>query len=142
MSLQRHAEAEGDVIRGYQAYAKIRIKQINTHNETERLKISEINDQDDDKNKNDVDDDDNTEFWKSVSHHTPEDRVAIASQTLKAKKINEKSREENVKPDWIPKLFNNEGKPYNINQAKVRFHLNDEDDREKIILEVSIYRCV
>lgn len=47
---------------------------------------------------------------------------------------------ERTRPKYVPKLFSPEGRPYNVNQAKVSFTLNDEDDRERIILEVAAYR--
>jgi protein TilB len=40
----------------------------------------------------------------------------------------------------VIKLFAPDGRPYNINQAKVPFKLNDDDDPNFVILEVSIYR--
>ncbi|XP_023248538.1 protein tilB [Copidosoma floridanum] len=45
------------------------------------------------------------------------------------------------RPDkYVPKLFSPEGKPYNINQPKIGFRLNDEDDRDNVTLEVALYR--
>lgn len=40
------------------------------------------------------------------------------------------------------KLFDSKGKPYNINQPKVSFKLNEEEDRDHIILEIALYRYV
>lgn len=86
------------------------------------------------KDSNDEDD----EFWSAPSHHTPEDRIAIAKKSMdkhKGSKFVEKTPQK-----YVPKLFSPAGKPYNINQPKVPFVLNDEDDRENIILDVGVYK--
>lgn len=44
------------------------------------------------------------------------------------------------KNERVLKMFSPEGRPYNVNQAKVAFKLNDEDDRDNIILDVAIYK--
>ncbi|CAG5080944.1 Similar to lrrc6: Protein tilB homolog (Danio rerio) [Cotesia congregata] len=143
-ALQRYAEIEGDVIRGYWDYCKIRKKQIDSFNQREKLMITEVpsglqgaNEEYQDQ---DQDQDDNSKFWNSKSYHTPEDRVAIANKTLEiAEKKNKKKDNKLEKKKYIPKLFNSEGRAYNINQAKVSFTLND-DDRDNIVLEISLYR--
>ncbi|KAH0535825.1 hypothetical protein KQX54_019558 [Cotesia glomerata] len=149
-ALQRYAEIEGDVIRGYWDYCKIRKKQIDSFNQREKLVITEVpsglqgangeyQDQDNEEYR-DQDQDDNSKFWNSKSYHTPEDRVAIANKTIEiAEKKNKKKDNKLNKNKYIPKLFNCEGRAYNINQAKVSFTLND-DDRDNIVLEISLYR--
>lgn len=77
-------------------------------------------------------------FWNAPSYHTPEDRVAIAKKAMERNEKNENKEEETKK--YVPKLFNPEGKAYNVNQPKVAFLLNDEDDRENVILEVALYK--
>jgi hypothetical protein len=54
------------------------------------------------------------------------------------KKNNKDSEQQKKK--YIPKAFSPEGKPYNINQPKIKFRLNDEDDRENITLDVALYK--
>lgn len=46
----------------------------------------------------------------------------------------------NDRPKRALKLFASDGRPYNMNQAKVPFKLNDEDDPDYVVLEVSVYR--
>ncbi|XP_008551275.1 dynein axonemal assembly factor 11 [Microplitis demolitor] len=134
-ALQRYAEIEGDVIRGYWDYSKIRKKQIERFNQRDKLTITEINEN------SDADEEvENSNFWNSKSYHTPEDRIAIAEKTIEiAEKKNGKKNDRPDKTKFVPKLFNSEGRAYNINQAKVSFTLND-DDRDNIILEVILYK--
>lgn len=78
-------------------------------------------------------------FWNSTSYHTPEDRMEIAERVQKIEEKKNNSRKEEEKPKTVIKLFNPKGKPYNVNQPKVAFTLNDED-RENIILDVQVYK--
>ena len=80
-----------------------------------------------------------TKFWSAPSYHTPEDRVAIAKKTMEREDMRNKTVEKKSKK-YVPKMFSPEGKPYNVNQAKVPFRLNDEDDRENIVLDVVLYK--
>jgi len=57
------------------------------------------------------------------------------------KKQERKNRsDKNANQLKVIKLFAPDGRPYNINEAKVPFKLNDDDDPNFVILEVSIYR--
>ena len=68
-------------------------------------------------------------------------RIAIAERSRKRDERHvEKSSNTKENHKHVPKLFSPEGRPYNINQAKVSFVLNDEDDRENVILEIAAYR--
>ena len=96
--------------------------------------ISQVNDDNDDE------DEENSKFWNSPSYHTPEDRIAIAERTKKIEEKRTKPRKEDEKSKYVPKLFSPDGRPYNLNQPKIAFRLNDEDDSKNIILEVSVYK--
>jgi len=48
--------------------------------------------------------------------------------------------DKNDRPKPVLKLFAPNGRPYNVNQAKVMFKLNDEDDPDFVVLDVSVYR--
>jgi len=78
-------------------------------------------------------------FWKKPSYHTPEDRVAIAERFMKKQEEKNRTSDKST-PKRVLKLFAPDGRAYNINQAKVPFKLNDEDDPDFVILEVSVYR--
>ncbi|XP_066595105.1 dynein axonemal assembly factor 11 [Prorops nasuta] len=132
-ALQIYAETHGDVIRGYKKYAQIRAEQKERYREKEQVKITEITEENEEE--------ENDKFWKSMSQNTPEDRVAIAERAMRIEqKKNESSEKKENTPKYTPKLFNPKGKPYNVNQAKVPFRLNDEEDGDNIILEVQVFR--
>lgn len=70
--------------------------------------------------------------------------MLLARKTMSLKDDHEtkkaSSRSKDIKPKRVLKLFNPAGKPYNVNQPKIPFELNDEFDRDNIILEVFVYR--
>ena len=148
-ALQRYAEAQGDVIRGYANYLKFRQKQKTQFQQRvsesqSSVKITEIKDGEDPEDENEENEDqEDEEFWKSKSYHTPEDRILLAQKTMSLKEKHEsnksgKKKDEEGKKEV--KFFSPAGKPYNMNQPKIPFDLNDEFNRDNIILEVHIYK--
>ncbi|XP_023288496.1 protein tilB homolog, partial [Orussus abietinus] len=87
-----------------------------------------------------VEEEEDNKFWNGISHHTPEDRIAIAEKAMKIEEKKNKPFTTEEKPKLMTKLFASDGRPYNINQPKVAFTLNDEDNRDNIILDVAVYR--
>lgn len=76
------------------------------------------------------------EFWKSTSENAPETRAEIAQRSKRSRKnvdINEKKPVKNIK------LFAKDGRPLNINQAKLDFVLNDENPSE-LVLDLAVYK--
>lgn len=59
---------------------------------------------------------------------------------MKRQEKKNRTSDKSDQPKRVLKLFAPDGRAYNINQAKVPFRLNDEDDPDFIVLEVSIYR--
>lgn len=78
---------------------------------------------------------DDEEFWKSTSEHSPETRIEMASRSRRAKGLDK----EVIKPKKEVTLFNKNGAPLNINQAKLEFKLIDEYP-DKLILELFVYK--
>lgn len=79
--------------------------------------------------------DDDT-FWKSASENAPETRLEIAKRARK--------REEDEKPAKEKKalrMFAKDGRPLNINQAKVKFQFSDEDPSQ-FVLDIAVYKWV
>lgn len=74
-----------------------------------------------------------------MSDNTPEARIEIAEQTMKPKKNNKQA---DKKEKSRVKLFNKEGRPLNINEAKIPFTLTEDDETNSFILEVAVYRYV
>ncbi|XP_014481083.1 PREDICTED: protein tilB [Dinoponera quadriceps] len=158
-ALQVYARARDDVIEAYRCYEKSRLARQARRRRDATLEITEINETDtteENKEKNrentkeeqngnaNTEQDDESEddrFWKQPSYHTPEDRIAIAERF--ARKQEKKNRASDKKADLSKrelKLFAPDGRPYNMNQPKVPFKLNDEDDPNFVILEVAVYR--
>lgn len=77
--------------------------------------------------------DDDT-FWSTASENSPETRMEIAKRARKHE-TNQGIKKE-IKPI---KLFNRNGTPLNINQAKVDFIFNDEDST-KFALDIAVYK--
>ncbi|ESO83361.1 hypothetical protein LOTGIDRAFT_222768 [Lottia gigantea] len=77
------------------------------------------------------------EFWNEKVDFTPESRMAVHKQMQKEKDKN-KPKEATVQK--APRrLFNDEGRPLNVNEAKIDFTLT-EDDTNNIILDLAIFK--
>jgi protein TilB len=77
-----------------------------------------------------------------VSEHSPETRLQIAAQVLKQQEGKQKGH--NVDPARPPKreykLFNADGKPLNVNEAKIPFRLTEDDEMNSLVLDIAVYR--
>ncbi|XP_076657840.1 touch insensitive larva B [Halictus rubicundus] len=129
-ALQFCARIEGEIIRSYGEYRKTR--------ENERIRgNAEV-----ESNRNRADsesEDENDQFWKRVSRHTPEERVIIAERASRKEERRKKRDNRDSRPAYVPKLFSPEGRPYNTNQPKIPFTLNN-DRRDVVVLEVMVYK--
>ncbi|KAG5895523.1 hypothetical protein JTB14_010668 [Gonioctena quinquepunctata] len=76
------------------------------------------------------------EFWKMSSENSPENRVEIANRQRKHKTNTEK---EDTAVKRSVRLFSKEGRPLNVNQAKLEFTFRD-DDPKQFVLDVAIYK--
>ena len=83
-------------------------------------------------------------FWNRTSRHTPEERVAIAERFMQKEKRRNREKDRNVerRTTYKLKMFDAQGKPYNMNQPKVPFKLNEEQYSDRIVLEVALYKYV
>lgn len=73
-------------------------------------------------------------FWKKSSEHCPETRIEIANQHRKTESKDVEVKE--VKPKR--RLFADDGRPFNINEAKLEFHL--EDSKNEYILDLRVHK--
>lgn len=94
--------------------------------EQQKLRISQDN-------TSELSDDD---FWKSTSENCPETRVEIARRSSKSKG-NAEVKEDKPKRRLL--LFNKDGRPLNVNQAKLSFTFNDEDPQQ-FVLDIAVYK--
>ncbi|EZA62860.1 hypothetical protein DMN91_001529 [Ooceraea biroi] len=151
-ALQIYARARDDIIESYGRYEDTRVTQrLRRRNATMEIsEVKETNDAEeeqmentkDEQNANGEQDDESEDerFWKQPSYHTPEDRVAIAERFKKKQERRNRPDKNDNQLKRVLKLFAPDGRAYNINQAKVPFKLNDDDDPNFVILEVSVYR--
>jgi protein TilB len=77
-------------------------------------------------------------FWNQPSENTPECRVEMAMHSRRAQRKQDEAKKTPKKETWTPKLFTDTGRPYNLNQAKVPYKLDDEQNR--YILTVEVYK--
>lgn len=69
------------------------------------------------------------------SENCPEIRKEIAEKSRRADRAN-KVDVEGKKEKIIPKLFNDNGRPYSLNMPKLDFTFSDEADRYELDLHV------
>uniref|UniRef100_A0A2S2R7M5 Protein TILB n=1 Tax=Sipha flava TaxID=143950 RepID=A0A2S2R7M5_9HEMI len=84
------------------------------------------------------DDKSDEDFWNQPSENTPECRVEMAMHSRRAQRKQDEAKKTPKKETWTPKLFTDTGRPYNLNQAKVPYKLDDEQNR--YILTVEVYK--
>ena len=77
---------------------------------------------------------DDEHFWKTSSENAPETRIEIAKRS----KRNKKNEEEEVKETKSVHLFNKEGRPLNVNQAKLQFKFCDNP--KELLLDIAVYK--
>ncbi|KAL7042289.1 hypothetical protein ACKWTF_001094 [Chironomus riparius] len=76
------------------------------------------------------------EFWNMKTEHCPEMRKEIAEKSRLANRNNKVDINEHKKDKFIPKLFNDSGRPYCLNLPKLDFTFSDEIDRYELNLHV------
>ncbi|XP_039307444.1 protein tilB homolog [Solenopsis invicta] len=148
-ALQIYSRARDNVIESYKNYEKNKIAQRArrnaAHKTTETINQmntaeEQVEDTENEQNEKLDDESEDERFWKQPSYHTPEDRVAIAERFMKKQEKKNRTSDKSNQPKRVLKLFAPDGRAYNINQAKVPFRLNDEDDPNFVVLEISVYR--
>lgn len=64
--------------------------------------------------------------------------MEMALQSRRAQRKQEEAKNTPKEEKWTPKLFAENGRPYNLNQAKVVYKLTNEDSR--YVLTVDVYK--
>ncbi|XP_017883352.1 protein tilB homolog isoform X2 [Ceratina calcarata] len=138
-ALQVYSAVEGGAIRDYARYRKTREAEVLDYQEKMKSETREVS-QCCEGSENEEEEDDE-KFWKRKSRHTPEERMAIAERVLRKQERRNREKDKGKhQPAYVLKLFSPEGKPYNMNQPKVPFALNEEEYNDRIILEVNLYK--
>jgi hypothetical protein len=70
------------------------------------------------------------------SENCPEIRREIAERSRRASRDNKVVTSEEKKDKFVPKLFNDSGRPYCLNHPKLDFTFADEPDRYELDLHV------
>ncbi|XP_067933006.1 dynein axonemal assembly factor 11-like [Watersipora subatra] len=79
-------------------------------------------------------------FWEETTAYTPESRKQVHAHMQKAKERDEKKDEKpEVKKER--RLFNDaDGRPLNVNEAKVDFTIEDDEENGQYILNLSVFK--
>ncbi|XP_070604412.1 dynein axonemal assembly factor 11 [Erythrolamprus reginae] len=85
------------------------------------------------------DDDEDREFWDEPVPHTPEARLEI-HQYLEEKRKERENRDQGNKEKPLRTLITPEGRVLNVNEAKLPFSLEDDDENKRFILDLGVYR--
>ncbi|XP_026559488.1 protein tilB homolog [Pseudonaja textilis] len=85
------------------------------------------------------DDDEDREFWDEPVPHTPEARLEI-HQYLEEKRKEKENREQGNKEKSLRTLITPEGRVLNVNEAKLPFSLEDDEENNRFILDLGVYR--
>ncbi|KAM8784754.1 dynein axonemal assembly factor 11 [Rhynchonycteris naso] len=80
------------------------------------------------------------EFWNKPSLFTPESRLETLRHVEKQRKDEEKlsGKKKEVKPPRT--LVTEDGRALNVNEPKLGFSLKDDEKRNRIILDLAVYR--
>nr|CAD7437722.1 unnamed protein product [Timema bartmani] len=103
-----------------------------------KLKIEEI-DEELDKNYDKMDDEKLKEFWSQTTDHSPETRIQMANFTRRHRQ-NGQPRADATPHHRKYRTFASDGRPLNLNEAKVPFTLTEDDTTNSIVLDVSVFR--
>ncbi|XP_025206314.1 protein tilB [Melanaphis sacchari] len=129
---QQLSSVKPKIIAQQKTYENFRIKQKKS---SKSLNITEETLDTYEKNYDESDED----FWNQPSENTPECRVEMALHSRRAqRKQDEAKRTPKEKPCRTPKLFAEDGRPYNLNQPKVPYKMENEDNR--YVLTVHVYK--
>lgn len=75
-----------------------------------------------------------------MSDNTPETRIELSNHSRRAK---HRGNEEKPEPQKnVIKLFNKDGQPNNINEAKISFSFEEDEENNCFVLTLMIYKYV
>nr|XP_061794959.1 LOW QUALITY PROTEIN: dynein axonemal assembly factor 11-like [Nerophis lumbriciformis] len=78
------------------------------------------------------------EFWNTPCPFTPESRIEAHRHLEKKKTAKEKDAQKKVKPPRT--LITADGRVLNVNEPKLDFSLTEDDDNNRIVLDLAVYR--
>ncbi|XP_067462918.1 dynein axonemal assembly factor 11 isoform X2 [Thunnus thynnus] len=78
------------------------------------------------------------EFWHTPCSFTPESRLEAHRHLEEKRKAKEKQREKKPKPPRT--LITADGRVMNVNEPKLDFCLTEDDENNRIVLDLAVYR--
>ncbi|EDO48550.1 predicted protein, partial [Nematostella vectensis] len=85
------------------------------------------------------------QYWQEKVEYTPESRMELHKHMEeKRKRQDERDRQrlEGDQPKRVTKFFTEDGRPLNLNQGKLDFHLTDDEENNTFILDLACYKHV
>ncbi|XP_064624999.1 dynein axonemal assembly factor 11-like [Lineus longissimus] len=107
---------------------------INSGDKKSTVEITELTEEDEGTNA----DEEDSKFWNEKCAFTPESRLEVHEQIQKQKKREEKDDKGPQKRER--KLFTDDGRPLNVNEAKMDFSLTEDEDENTMMLDVPVYK--
>uniref|UniRef100_A0A5K4EJH5 Testis specific leucine rich repeat protein,putative n=1 Tax=Schistosoma mansoni TaxID=6183 RepID=A0A5K4EJH5_SCHMA len=82
------------------------------------------------------------EFWSEKVPYTPESRIETHEYIQQKEKSRQQTKESRTESRVTTKYFAEDGRPYNINTAKIEFNLKEDilDNHEVYILDIAVYK--
>nr|XP_045625468.1 dynein axonemal assembly factor 11-like [Procambarus clarkii] len=80
------------------------------------------------------------EWWKEASYHTPESRLATHRRLALRRQRETNATNDNSTKKREVRLFTSDGRPLNVNAAKLEFHFTEDEQSNSFILKVDTYK--
>ncbi|NWI98453.1 TILB protein, partial [Crypturellus undulatus] len=84
-------------------------------------------------------DDEDRRFWEEPTPYTPESRLE-AHRYIEERRAKDNIRELKKKEKPLRTLITTEGKALNVNEPKLHFTLEDDEENNQFILDLAVYR--
>lgn len=136
--IRRHEEMNEKSKKGTDWYTDINADQKDSQDAVEDTKSEprELNTEDEEDEEMLAEKD--KKFWEEEVPFTPESRVAVHEHM---KKLKQKEEDKNKPPPKQPRrLFADDGRPLNVNEAKIDFTLTEDESENCFLLDVACFK--
>ncbi|XP_062426617.1 dynein axonemal assembly factor 11 [Rhea pennata] len=87
-----------------------------------------------------VADEEDRRFWEEPTPYTPESRLETHRYIEEKRRAKDNIRESKKKEKPLRTLVTTEGKALNVNEPKLHFSLEDDEENNQFILDLAVYR--
>ncbi|NXE51479.1 TILB protein, partial [Casuarius casuarius] len=87
-----------------------------------------------------VADEEDRRFWEEPTPYTPESRLETHRYIEEKRRAKDNIRESKKKEKPLRTLITAEGKALNVNEPKLHFSLEDDEENNQFILDLAVYR--